>query len=433
MRIGLVGKPNVGKSTFFSAATQTKVNIANYPFCTIEPNVGVAFLPAPNDCPCKELREQRESEGKLEPIDSRDSRDGSICNPRTGSCENFTRMVPTFLVDVAGLVPGAHIGRGRGNAFLSDLARCDALIQIVDAAGTTDIEGNPIGINEDTEVCSESMLEEYRFFVQELSAWLYGIIDDGWIRGIKKAQAEGDKGLLTYLHEKLSGLGISLTQLQLSLESFNKDHEDAGNPWDWGATYKQDLAVCIRKHLFPIYVAANKAELTNEDTWKALAEQVQLDGGILLPSSADCELALRRAAKIGLIHYTPGDSDFEITELGKSKLRGNQAEGLEKVRETMKRLNGTGVGNLISLVLYEKLQHIVIYPVQDETHWMDGEKNVLPDAFVVPDSIEAKDLAYHIHSDLGDGFIRAVDCRTKRIIGAEHELSDNDVIKIHSK
>ena len=118
MRIGLVGKPNVGKSTAFSALTATPVDIADYPFTTIDPNVGIAWIPTPEPCRCKELvhRLGERIEVKEEP------RAGSICQPRTGSCYNHRRLVPVTLVDVAGLVPGAHEGRGRGNQFLSDLS-----------------------------------------------------------------------------------------------------------------------------------------------------------------------------------------------------------------------------------------------------------------------------------------------------------------------
>ena len=140
MRIGLVGKPNVGKSTTFSALTQTPVDIANYPFTTIDPNVGVAWIPLREPCACSTLREKREADGRLESTTDGDPRRGSICSPNTGSCIGHNRLVPVTLVDVAGLVPGAHEGRGRGNQFLSDLAQCDALIQVVDVSGSTDFE-----------------------------------------------------------------------------------------------------------------------------------------------------------------------------------------------------------------------------------------------------------------------------------------------------
>ena len=172
MRIGLVGKPNVGKSTFFSAATLAKVDIANYPFCTIEPNVGVAFIAARKSCRCKELREKLESEGRIEPVSPDDERKGSLCQPRTGTCVGHRRLVPCFLVDVAGLVPGASEGRGRGNAFLADLANCDALIQVVDASASTDIEGNPTKPANNSEAAQSSIEQEISFLSDELDAWI---------------------------------------------------------------------------------------------------------------------------------------------------------------------------------------------------------------------------------------------------------------------
>ena len=433
LRIGLVGKPNVGKSTFFSAATQSKVDIANYPFCTIDPNVGVAFLPAPLPCPCSELREMKEEEGRLEPTSEADERKGSICQPRTGSCTDHVRLVPVFLVDVAGLVPGAHAGKGRGNAFLSDLARCDALIQVVDAAGTTDIEGNPVGVSEDEEECMQSIAEEHTFLVEEITAWIHGIIEDGWVRGARRVQAEGEKGLLTHLHEKLSGIGAKTIQIKLALESFDEAEPEKGQPWDWGIGLKRSLADHLRRVILPIHVAANKAEIAPGKTWSRLGEQLAENGSILLPTMADAELGLRRAASMGFIDYGPGQTDFELTEVGKRRLKEAQIKALDNMKEKMGDLGGTGVATLISQVLHQALGHIVAYPVQDEGHWTDGEGRVLPDALIVPGDCTAKELAYSVHSDLGDGFIKAVDARSKRVIGADHQLSDGDVIKIHSK
>ena len=423
MRIGLVGKPNVGKSTYFSAATLAKVDIANYPFCTIEANVGVAFIAAPQPCPCKDLRARLEEDGRLEPISEDDPRKGSICEPRTGSCVGFVRLVPTFLVDVAGLVPGAADGRGRGNAFLSDLANCDALIQVVDAAGLTDIEGNPIAAVDDVE---SSLKEETSFLTEELDSWIYGILDDGWSRGSRRVQAEGDKGLTTFLHDRFTGLGATLPHILQALDEFRTQWGDLDTPWMWPEEKVRSLSCQIRRQLFPIHIAANKADSAKGTPWQAITAN-----GIVQPTMADMELALRRADSGGMISYSPGKESFQIVD--ETKLNSAQINALSSMKEKLAEAGGTGVAELLSGVLFNALDHIVVYPVADENAWKDGEGRVLPDAFVVPNNIEAKQLAYKVHSDLGDGFIRAVDGRTRRIVGADHECGDSDVIKIHAK
>ena len=423
MRIGLVGKPNVGKSTYFSAATLAKVDIANYPFCTIEANVGVAFLAAPQACPCKDLRERLESDGRLEPVSQDDPRQGSICEPRTGTCVAHIRLVPTFLVDVAGLVPGASEGRGRGNAFLSDLANCDALIQVVDAAGLTDIEGNPIAAVDDVEA---SLKEETAFLTAELDSWIHSILDDGWSRGSRRVQAEGEKGLTTFLHERFTGLGANLSHVLQALDGFRNQWGDIDNPWMWPEERVHSLAFYLRQQLFPIHIAANKADSAKGTPWNAIQSN-----GMIQPTMADMELALRRADSSGMISYSPGSDTFEIVD--ESKLNPAQINALSSMKEKLAQSGGTGVAELLSRVLFDALDHVVVYPVADETAWKDGEGRILPDAFVVPNGIEAKALAYKVHSDLGDGFIKAVDGRTRRIVGSEHECGDNDVIKIHAK
>ncbi|MDP6870533.1 MAG: 50S ribosome-binding GTPase [Candidatus Poseidoniaceae archaeon] len=423
MRIGLVGKPNVGKSTFFSAATLAKVDIANYPFCTIDPNVGVAFIAAPQECPCKTLRERLESEGRLEPILSTDTRKGSICEPRTGSCIGHVRLVPTFLVDVAGLVPGASEGKGRGNAFLADLANCDALIQVVDAAGLTDIEGNPIAASEDIE---SSLGEEITFLTKELDSWIYGILNEGWSRGSRRVQAEGEKGLSTFLHERFTGLGANLSHVLQAIDGFRNQWGDIDTPWMWEEGKVRSLAFYLRQQLFPIHIAANKADSAKGEPWNKITSN-----GIIQPTMADMELALRRADSGGMISYSPGNHTFTIAD--ESKLNPAQINALSTMKEKLAESKGTGVAKLLSRVLFDALDHVVVFPVADENAWKDGDGRILPDAFVVPNGIEAKALAYKVHSDLGDGFIKAVDGRTRRIVGSEHECGDNDVIKIHAK
>ena len=426
MRIGLVGKPNVGKSTFFSAATLAKVDIANYPFCTIEPNVGVAFIAARKPCPCKELREKLESDGRLEPVSSDDERKGSLCQPRTGSCIGHRRLVPCLLVDVAGLVPGASEGRGRGNAFLADLANCDALIQVVDASASTDIEGNPQDPAETPDTAKSSMEKEISFLSDELDAWIYGILNDGWVRGVRRVQAEGEKGMISFLHDRFTGLGSSLQSINLAFESFKKINQETSPPWDWLPNTLKSLAIEIRKSLFPIHIAANKADIAP----KGVDYTFQTNGRVI-PCMADMELALRRAESAGLIHYISGQQTFEVPN--SENLSEAQNSALQHMQERLTQNNNTGVSTIIDTVLFEELDHIVVYPVQDENQWTDSEGKILPDAFVVPNNIQAKNLAYKVHSDLGDGFIRGTDGRSRRTVGSEHELVDGDVLKIHAK
>ena len=427
MRIGLVGKPNVGKSTTFAALTESAVEIANYPFTTIDPNVGVTFLPAELNCPCQTLREKRETDGRLEPLSSDDTRAGSLCEPRTGTCIGHCRTVPVTLVDVAGLVPGAHDGKGRGNQFLNDLAQCDVLIQVVDASGGTDIEGNPLGPG------SCDPIDEHTFLVEELAMWIHGILDTGWNRGVRRVQAEGERGLIDFITAQLSGIGGSESMVMNAIVSFKSENSNLGVPWEWNPDVRTSLAHHLRRAVFPLCVAANKADVAESGSWDALAVKVESEGGILLPTSADSELALRSAATAGFIHYPPGAQNFSLTEAGQSSLNDAQRNGLEAISERLERLGGTGLVDLVSRIVRERLDRIVAYPVQDESHWTDGDGRVLPDALLIQRGTTAKGLAYAVHSDLGDGFIRAVDGRTGRVIGAEHELNDNDVIKIVAK
>ena len=427
MRIGLVGKPNVGKSTTFSALTQTPVDIANYPFTTIDPNVGVAWIPLREPCACSTLREKREADGRLESTTDDDPRRGSICSPNTGSCIGHNRLVPVTLVDVAGLVPGAHEGRGRGNQFLSDLAQCDALIQVVDVSGSTDLEGNPIGQG------GSNPVEEHEFLLGELDAWIRGIIESSWQRGARRVQSEGDKALVTYLLDQLSGIGANESHVSSGIIEVSSQHPDAGVPWSWSQEELTTLAKTIRMGLFPICIAANKADRAEEESWNQLEEMVTASGGILVPTSAEAELALSRASSAGLIQHRPGEDGFTVTEKGESKLSEAQRNALSSIGESLAKWSGGGLVGLVGDILFDRLDRRVAYPVQDETHWVDGEGNVLPDAILISEGTTAKGLAYAVHTDLGDGFIRATDARSGRVIGADHEIKNGDVIRIHAK
>jgi len=400
------------------------VDIANYPFCTIDPNVGVAFPRARLPCPCGELRARLIEEGRFE--ETGDDRGGAICSPRTGTCQGFERQVPVALVDVAGLVPGASEGRGRGNAFLADLAGCDALIQVVDGAAATDVEGNPIAPASDPAAAAASIAHEVTFLTTELEQWIAGVLADGWSRGVRRVQAEGERGLQGFLVERLSGLGATNALIGSALDALRHEGHDLGQPWTWGDEEMGTLAKALRRGLFPLHVAVNKLDMAPTGVMDHLSLEVPATACL-----ADMELALRRADAAGLIRYRTGDTDFLVSE--DAPLSDAQRAALERMRGALSTSGGTGIEALLDAVVFGTLDRIVVYPVQDEGRWVDGDGRVLPDALVVPAGISAKAVAGRVHSDLEAGFIRGVDGRTRRVVGAEHELEDGDVLKIHAK
>lgn len=384
MKIGLVGKPNVGKSTFFKAATLKDVAIADYPFTTIEPNHGMGYIRT--RCPH---------------VDH-----GTPCNPQHGQCLDGTRFVPVELVDVAGLVPGAHQGRGLGNKFLDDLRQAHALIHIVDASGSSDAEGRPGAPG------AHDPLEDVRFLEDELTWWIDGILAGDWDRMSKKAQVSGEK-LEELLSQKLTGLGMNERMVNQALRE--------------GAGDRHTFAQSIRRVSKPILVAFNKSDKVP----KARIDELGLGLGSTPwdATSADSEVALRGAAKAGLIQYRPGSDAFEV--LPGSKLTPKQQQALEYIREhVLAPHKSTGVLQALEKAAYSLLNQIVVFPVEDESKWSDKKGNVLPDAHLVPKGSTAKDLAYRVHTQLGDNFIRAIDGRTKRAIGADHALQEGDVVRI---
>ncbi len=392
MEIGVVGKPNVGKSTFFSAATLTKVEIASYPFTTIDANRGVMYVRA--TCPHEEF--------------------GMECNPRNSRCESGIRLVPVEAIDVAGLVPDAHKGKGLGNKFLDDLRQASALIHIVDASGSTDSEGNPCDVGE------HDPLEDVTFLEREINYWVNGIISKDWHKLSKQIELSGTK-VERILAEKLTGLGIAEGQIYAAL----RDAHLGEKTTQWSEDDLLNLSHHIRKHSKPMIIAANKCEIAPEENLTKLSE---LSDYIVIPTCAEVELALRRAAKAGLIDYLPGSNDFKITP-GK-ELPDSQRKALTKIEHILEKIGDTGVQRCIEEAVFKLLDLIVVYPVEDESKLTDKEGRVLPDAHLMKRGATAVDLAYKVHTDLGKNFIRAIDTRTKRVVGHDHELSDGDVIKI---
>ncbi|ELZ81423.1 redox-regulated ATPase YchF [Haloferax larsenii] len=387
LSLALAGKPNAGKSTFYTAATLADVDVANYPFTTIDANRGVTH--ARTECPCLELDE------------------------RCGNCEDGIRYVPVELVDVAGLVPGAHEGRGLGNQFLDQLTNADAIINIVDASGGTNEEGEPV------EVGTYDPVEEVDFIEAELEQWLAGIVHDNWETVVRKSRSP-DFDLDDALTDLLTGVGASEHDIAAVL----RDVEYPPNPREWSDDDRLRLATAIRQRTKPIILVANKMDIAPTENLERLAET----GKPVIPATADGELALRRATEAGLVTYHPGNEDFDLV----GDVNSTQRNGLEQIRELMTTYGGTGMQEAINTAVYDLLDHITVYPVQNESKWTDGTGNVLPDAFLLPEGSTPRDLAYAVHSDIGEGYLHAVDAKSKRRIAEDHELSEGDVIKIVS-
>ena len=385
MKVGLVGKPNAGKSTFFNAVTSAVAQIGDYPFTTIDKNVGIAHVRKP--CPSKEL--------------------GLIPNPNNSLSEDGIRYIPIEVIDVAGLVPGAHEGKGMGNKFLDDLRQADVLIHVVDSSGKTDLEGNSAELADP--------LEEISFLENELHHWIANIIIRNWSRSARAVEA-GEK-IENFLSERLAGLKISREAVILSLRK-----SAISKPiMKWDIDDALILARTIQQVSKPIVIAANKADVASEQNKK------NLERASAILTSSDFELALKNASKANLIEYSPGSSKFSS---GSSNLKDNQINALKLISDFLDENGSTGVQECLEKAVLDKLDLIAIYPVEDETHFTDGQQRVLPDVFLLPRGSTALDLAYKVHTDIGDSFIRAIDCNSKRVIGRDHELSDGDIIKI---
>ncbi|MGV8151273.1 MAG: redox-regulated ATPase YchF [Candidatus Woesearchaeota archaeon] len=396
MQVGVVGKANVGKSTFFKAATLMDVLIANYPFATIKPNHGTGFVK----------------------IDCVDTFFNTQCNPREGFCVNHKRFVPVDVIDVAGLVPGAHEGKGLGNQLLDDLRQADALIHVVDFAGATNERGEP------SEPGTRNPLDDIKFLEEEIDFWYLGILNKGWERFARQIQQEHS--------DPAKALGKQLSGLKVTEEMVDDVIKKMGLPKEKVTAWTSDdlfkIAQELRRRTKPMIIAANKMDIpiAQENYHKLKAEHPEL---IIIPCSAESELALREATKHQLIKYVSGTTDFEFVD--ESKLSDKQKFALNFIKENVlkKFSEGTGIQSCMNAAVFSLLKYITIFP-GGVNKLTDQYGRTLPDCFLMPPGTTALDFAYRLHTDFGKNFIKAIDVKKKIPIGKDHQLKDGDVVEI---
>ena len=392
MQIGLIGKANVGKSTFFSAATETIVQSGNFPFTTIEPNVGVTYVKT--DCACKNLK--------------------THCG--NNLCLEGTRFVAVKLIDVAGLVPGAHEGKGLGNQFLTDAMQADALVHVVDISGSTDIQGQPVNIG------THDPMEDIKFVEEEFDLWFKQILDREWPKLIKEIEQKRTK-VSDGLAHRFTGIGINESYIDQVL---NRMSLKSKNLKEWSELDIMNFLKSLRKISKPMLVASNKADLCEDlDIIKKISENFTT-----IACSAETELLLKKATKAGLIDYVSGNTSFNGKE--DTNLSNEQNNALHLAKNVLTKLGVTGVQKILNSIVFDVLKMIVVFPVEDETKLSNKDGQVLPDAKLLSSNSTAKDLAFIIHQDIGKGFLHAIDAKTKQRISADHKLKNGDIIKIVS-
>ncbi|MDO8427712.1 MAG: redox-regulated ATPase YchF [Candidatus Diapherotrites archaeon] len=397
MLVGVVGKPSTGKSTFFKALTMADVEINPRPFTTIKPNRGVGYVRI----------ECVENEFKVK------------CNPRQGTCLNGTRFVPIDMLDVAGLIEGAHEGKGLGNSFLDDLRQADALVHIVDCSGSTNEKGERCAPLTHDPAIDIKMLEN------EMNQWMAQIIGKNFQKFSKRVATE-KKQMYKELALQLSGLKISEEQVKAALDKLKLMDLSA---LSWTEKEFLELAIELRKASKPMLIAANKIDIPGADKNLERLKQ-EFPDYLFVPCSAEAELALKEAGKKGLIEYIPGSNNFKI--LNESLLSEQQKQGLLFLQKNvLDKYGSTGVQEVLDAGVFKLLEMIAVFP-GGLNNLTDSKGRVLPDCYLMPKNSTALDFAFKIHTDFGNNFIRAVNVKKRMVIGRDYTLQNRDVIEIIS-
>ena len=397
IKIGLIGKTNTGKTTFFNAATLSSAEISTYPFTTKRAEAAIAN--AITLCVHPEFN--------------------VIDNPNNSKCNDGWRYIPIELIDLPGLIKDAWKGKGLGNQFLSIAAQSDVLLHIVDVSGSVDASGKV------TEVGAGDPISDFADIEEELIMWYHKILEGNRDKISKLIKSGTDP--IDALTELYRGIGVNKGHVKevLRLTGLEEKNFD-----DFDVQDTKKLASQLRKISKPTLIVANKIDIEGGDkTFDRLREHY--NDTIVVPASADSELSLRRAEQKKLIKYSPGSEQFEIINQG--DLNQKQKEALEFIKkEIMGEYMRTGVQFAINIAVFKLLKMNSVYPVANEEKLSDKKGRVLPDLILMKEGATVKDLAGEIHTDLQKGLLYAKDLRYNLRLPVTYQLRDRDVISLVS-
>ena len=397
IRVGLIGKTNAGKTTFFNSATSSNEEISTYPFTTKHPKIGNASVIS--------LCVHRE-------FNLKDS-------PKNSTCVDGWRFIPIEIVDLPGLIKGAWEGKGLGNQFLSVAAQSDVLLHIVDASGSIDSSGRLAEPGTGDPIADVSDIEE------EMILWYLKLFEGNRDKIIRSINSGSDA--VQSITEIFQGIGVKEWHVKRALEENELNDKKIG---DFDPLQSRRFASTLRELSKPTLIVANKVDLSAAaDNFKRLREHNK--HMLVVPCSADAELTLRRAQVKGLIRYFPGDERFEINE--KTSLNEKQKWALNFIRkDILGEYLQTGVQFALNVAVFKLLNMNVVYPVADPGKLSDKRGNVLPDAYLMRSGSSVEDLANEIHSDLAKGILYAVDVRNGLRLPINYLVKDRDVLSIIS-
>ena len=397
IKIGLIGKTNTGKTTFFNAATLASAEISNYPFTTKHPSTGNAQ--AITICVHKEFDVQD--------------------NPKNSRCMDGWRYVPIELIDLPGLIKGAWQGKGLGNQFLTVAAQSDALIHVVDVSGGIDVTGKVTEQGTGDPVADVGDIEE------ELAMWYLKLLEGNRDKISRSINAGVD--IIMAITDVLRGVGVRDEHVKMAL----KKNSMMGGKFDEFDSQKiKDFLRSLRYISKPTLILANKIDLPSAaDNFKRLRDKYK--DVLVIPSSADAELTLRRAESRGLIRYNPGDERFEIVH--QEQLNDKQKWALNFIRQDiLGEYLRTGVQFAINVAVFKLLSMNTVYPVADIKKLSDKHGNILPDVYLMESGSSIEDLAKTIHTELAKGILYAIDARDGLHLPRNYILKDRDILSIIS-